>query len=172
MSQIDYATASLSVTINVDPATPTITSPAPAAITYGTALSSIQLNATASVPGTLTYSPANGAISNAGTQTVKVVVHSDGFEKLRASGSEFNAARQPCSALHHSVVLRRKSVPVKSCDAYSNGWIQLRCSHWKRDVHGRNRPTGNGHAERRNRDAYEFITACRVPRNYGTLLRR
>src|SRR5205814_7116114 len=38
----------------------------PADIVYGTALSAAQLNATASVPGTLTYSPASGAFLNAG----------------------------------------------------------------------------------------------------------
>ena len=44
----------------------------PAAITYGTALSATQLNATASVPGTFVYSPAAGAVPNAGTQTLNV----------------------------------------------------------------------------------------------------
>jgi hypothetical protein len=42
--------------------TPTITWNTPASITYGTALSSTQLNATASVPGTFAYSPAAGSI--------------------------------------------------------------------------------------------------------------
>ncbi len=45
---------------------PTLTWPAPAAITYGTALSSTQLNATASVPGVFVYTPAAGTILNAG----------------------------------------------------------------------------------------------------------
>ncbi len=49
---------------------PTITWVAPAAITYGTALSSTQLNATANYPGTFTYSPAAGIIPSAGTQTL------------------------------------------------------------------------------------------------------
>ena len=40
----------------------------PAGITYGTALST-QLNATASVPGTLVYTPAAGSIPAAGTDT-------------------------------------------------------------------------------------------------------
>ncbi|MDB5320798.1 MAG: hypothetical protein JWN40_2429 [Phycisphaerales bacterium] len=47
-------------------ATPTITWPAPADIVYGTALSSTQLNATANVPGTFTYSPAAGTILTGG----------------------------------------------------------------------------------------------------------
>src|ERR1041385_6505186 len=52
--------------------TPTITWATPAAITYGTALSSTQLNATASVPGTFTYTPAAATVPTAGTQTLSV----------------------------------------------------------------------------------------------------
>jgi PKD repeat protein len=59
-------------TINVQKATPTITWSNPADITYGTALSSAQLNAVASVPGTYTYTPAAGTVLNAGTQTLHV----------------------------------------------------------------------------------------------------
>jgi hypothetical protein len=50
--------------------TPTITWPAPAAIIYGTALGSAQLDATANYPGTFTYSPSAGTILDAGTQTL------------------------------------------------------------------------------------------------------
>ncbi len=56
----------------VSKVTPVITWANPAAITYGTALSGTQLNATASVPGTFAYSPAAGAVLNAGTQTLNV----------------------------------------------------------------------------------------------------
>src|SRR5438270_1966755 len=52
--------------------TPTITWAAPAAITYGTALSSTQLNATASVPGAFVYAPTAGTVLNAGTQPLSV----------------------------------------------------------------------------------------------------
>jgi hypothetical protein len=44
----------------------------PAAITYGTALTSTQLNATATIPGTFAYSPAAGAILGAGSRTLSV----------------------------------------------------------------------------------------------------
>ena len=47
-------------------ATPTITWATPADITYGTALSATQLNATASVPGTFVYTPVAGTVLNAG----------------------------------------------------------------------------------------------------------
>ncbi len=53
--------------------TPTISWSTPSAIAYGTALSSTQLNATANVPGTFTYTPAAGATLKAGPQTLSVL---------------------------------------------------------------------------------------------------
>jgi MBG domain len=52
--------------------TPTITWNNPASITYGTALSSTQLNATANVPGSFVYLPAAGYKLNAGQQSISV----------------------------------------------------------------------------------------------------
>ena len=63
---VDYTTATATVSININQATPTITWATPAAITYGTALSTTQLNATGSVSGTTTYSPASGTVLSAG----------------------------------------------------------------------------------------------------------
>jgi hypothetical protein len=51
----------------ITPATPKITWSNPADITYGTALSSAQLDATASVPGTFAYTPVAGTILGAGS---------------------------------------------------------------------------------------------------------
>lgn len=68
----DYTTATGNVTLAVGKATPTVTWTAPTAITYGTALSATQLDATASVPGTFVYSPAAGQIPVAGSQTLSV----------------------------------------------------------------------------------------------------
>ena len=47
-------------------ATPVITWTAPASIVYGTPLGATQLNATTSVPGTFTYTPAIGTVLGAG----------------------------------------------------------------------------------------------------------
>jgi hypothetical protein len=58
----DYTTATETVSLTVNQATPTITWATPAAITYGTALSATQLNATASVAGSFIYSPAAGTV--------------------------------------------------------------------------------------------------------------
>lgn len=54
------------------PVTPTITWPAPAAITYGTALSSTQLNATANFAGSFAYTPAAGTVLSAGSHSLSV----------------------------------------------------------------------------------------------------
>ena len=68
----DYATATVSVVLQVNQAASIITWTAPAAIAYGTALSGTQLDATASVPGKFVYSPAAGKVLTAGTQTLSV----------------------------------------------------------------------------------------------------
>ncbi len=68
----NYTTVTKTVQLTVNKATPVVTWAAPAPITYGTALSATQLNATASVPGSFAYTPAAGAILNAGTQTLSV----------------------------------------------------------------------------------------------------
>jgi hypothetical protein len=66
----DYTTATSSVTLTVNKVTPAITWPAPKAITYGTALSGTQLNATSTVAGTFAYSPAAGTVLSAGQHTL------------------------------------------------------------------------------------------------------
>ncbi len=62
----DYTTATATVSINVLQATPTITWANPADVVYGTTLGAAQLDATASVPGTFTYSPPMGTVLSAG----------------------------------------------------------------------------------------------------------
>jgi Flp pilus assembly CpaE family ATPase len=60
------------VQLTVTKAMPVITWLAPAPISYGTVLSSSQLNATASVQGTFVYTPAAGEILAAGTHALSV----------------------------------------------------------------------------------------------------
>jgi len=74
---VDYQTATAAVTLTVNQATPAISWPTPASITYGTALSGTQLDATASfngatVAGAFVYSPVAGTILGAGSQTLSV----------------------------------------------------------------------------------------------------
>jgi hypothetical protein len=66
----NYTGATASVTMTVTKAAPAIAWPTPANIVYGTALGAGQLNATADVAGTFTYTPAAGAVLNAGPQTL------------------------------------------------------------------------------------------------------
>jgi hypothetical protein len=68
----DYTTATASTTITVTQATPAITWADPTSIIYGTPLGAAQLDATANIPGTFTYSPAAGAILGAGSRTLSV----------------------------------------------------------------------------------------------------
>ncbi|PAW88952.1 MAG: hypothetical protein B9S26_10245, partial [Opitutia bacterium Tous-C4FEB] len=65
-----FNTTTTTVNVTVAKATPTITWATPSAITFGTALSATQLNATGSVAGTIAYSPASGTTPSAGTQTL------------------------------------------------------------------------------------------------------
>jgi pilus assembly protein CpaE len=67
-----YRTAGAAVSLVVNKATPIVTWPAPAAISYGTELSAAQLNATALVPGTLIYTPGLDEVLPAGTHTLLV----------------------------------------------------------------------------------------------------
>jgi hypothetical protein len=69
----DYENSADTITITVDKATPTVTWPTPAAISYGTPLSAAQLDATASVPGAFNYSPALGTVPAGGTQTLSAI---------------------------------------------------------------------------------------------------
>jgi len=62
----DYVVTHLTVQINVLKANPVITWSNPADIVYGTALSSVQLDATSTIPGVWVYSPASGTILPAG----------------------------------------------------------------------------------------------------------
>ena len=69
---VDYATATSSVPITVNAATPVINWPTPSAITYGTTLSATQLDATSTIPGTFVYSPAAGTVLAVGSQILSV----------------------------------------------------------------------------------------------------
>jgi large repetitive protein len=66
-------TGSATGTLTIAKATPVITWATPAAVTVGTTLSTTQLNATSSVPGSFVYTPASGTVLNTiGTQAVSV----------------------------------------------------------------------------------------------------
>jgi hypothetical protein len=68
----DYGTAAASVTLVVKQAVPVLVWPTPVAIVYGTPLSSTQLDATANVPGTFSYSQSPGTVFGAGPHNLSV----------------------------------------------------------------------------------------------------
>jgi hypothetical protein len=85
---VNYEPVTTTVTIQVKPLRkkPTILWFNPNAITNPTPLSAIQLNARPSVPGSLTYSPAEGTVLEPGTYvlTVKLVPTDPNFEELES----------------------------------------------------------------------------------------
>ena len=88
-SNYNTQTATNSVTVTTPPkTTPTMTWATPGPITYGTPLSATQLDATASVAGTFSYSPAMGTILTAGIQALTVsFTPADTTDYNTASGS-------------------------------------------------------------------------------------
>ena len=70
----DFTSATATVSLTVNPpqgrSTPSVSWSTPAAITYGAGLSGTQLNATANVAGSFSYSPAAGTVLTAGSHTL------------------------------------------------------------------------------------------------------
>ena len=69
----NYAAAQATVALEIAKATPAVEWAAPQPIQFETALSATQLCATASVPGTLEYSPERGAVLAVGLHTLSVI---------------------------------------------------------------------------------------------------
>ena len=88
--------------------TPTITWPAPAAITFGSALSSIQLDATASVPGSFSYSPAAGTVLQAGAnQTLSVTFTPTDTTDYAATTASTTIAVNPAATTPANLVITK-----------------------------------------------------------------
>ena len=66
---------------------PALTWKKPSSIIYGTALSSVQLNATANVPGSKVYSPPAGTVLPAGTHILSLVFSAAGYSSVTANVS-------------------------------------------------------------------------------------
>jgi RHS repeat-associated protein len=72
LAATSYTFAYVNGTLTINMATPTITWATPAAIPYGTPLSSTQLNASMNTAGTCYYTPDTGIVLEVGTQTLAV----------------------------------------------------------------------------------------------------
>lgn len=70
----NYAAPSISGSLTINQVTPVITWASPTAITFGTALSATQLDATANILGMFTYTPGAGTILNAGSDLTLSVI--------------------------------------------------------------------------------------------------
>jgi hypothetical protein len=68
-----YSAVTATVQLTVTKANPVITWPAPPAIQQGTAISAIQLNAVANVPGTFSYNPSAGTVPAVGTEALTAI---------------------------------------------------------------------------------------------------
>ena len=66
----NYSAATATVQLTVNKAAPTINWPTPLPISYGTALTAAQLDATSSVPGSFAYTPSLATVLPAGAQTL------------------------------------------------------------------------------------------------------
>jgi hypothetical protein len=85
---VNYASATANVSLAVAKAVPVITWANPAGITYGTALSGTQLNATANVNGSFVYTVPAAAALGAGTHELSVTfTPADGANYTAASRS-------------------------------------------------------------------------------------
>ena len=86
----NYTISYVAGSVTVGKATPTITWATPAAISYGTALSATQLNASSATAGSFVYTPASGAVLAAGTQTLSVTLNP-------TDSTDYNPATQTVS---------------------------------------------------------------------------
>ncbi|HWY31108.1 MAG TPA: MBG domain-containing protein, partial [Candidatus Acidoferrum sp.] len=71
--ETNYTVDLINGLFSVQPTTPTLNWINPASITYGTALGSAQLNATANIPGSYVYFPATGSVLFPGAQPLTVI---------------------------------------------------------------------------------------------------
>ncbi len=76
-------------------ATPVITWSSPAPITYGTALTAVELDAAANVPGTFAYAPPNGAVLNAGVNALTAVFTPTNVEQYNDTTASITLAVLP-----------------------------------------------------------------------------
>lgn len=85
---LNYTTVRAVVSVTITEKLPTIiTWPTPSAISYGTALSIVQLNATASVPGTFVYTPSAGHVLAPGRYTLSASFTPTDTEKYATAQS-------------------------------------------------------------------------------------
>ena len=98
----NYTTATATVTITVSQGDADDHLADAGGITYGTALSATQLNATGRVPGTFVYTPASGTVLNAGRADAVGDLHADRCGELHDRDGDRD---------DHGVARRRRRSP-------------------------------------------------------------
>ena len=120
---VDYTAATATITLAVQPITPAIAWPLPFPIVSGTPLGTAQLNATASVPGSFSYSPAAGTAPAVGTQSLTTTfTPTDAVDYTTATASvtlRVVATAGPSSMIQHVVVIMQEN---RSFDNLFNGF--------------------------------------------------
>ena len=112
-----YSSATATVQLTVNQATPTITWAPLAAITQGTALGAAQLDATANVPGAFVYNPAAGNVPAAGTlQLTAAFTPTDTTDYTSATAKNSLVVSSPSSGPLHA--------PASICTTRSSGASQ------------------------------------------------
>ena len=76
--QTNYTVSLINGTLTITMAVPVLAWTNPAPVTYGAPLTTNQLKATTSVPGSFAYSPTDGSVLNTGTNTLSVILHAGG----------------------------------------------------------------------------------------------
>ena len=100
-------------------ATPQVTWATPAAITYGTALShAAQLNATADVAGSFTYTPGAGAVPHAGTRALSVNFVPSDYQNYEVTSATVDLEVAKAQPIGHD---RRRHLHLQRTAARRNG---------------------------------------------------
>ena len=89
LSAANYSFSYVAGTLTVTAAPTTLAWATPAAITYGAAISATQLNATATVAGTLAYLPVAGTVLSPGLHTLSVTF-TPNLDILELYANKFN----------------------------------------------------------------------------------
>jgi hypothetical protein len=112
-----------STSVTVNKATPIVSWPSPASITYGIALTSTQLDATSTVPGTFAYTPPAGTVLSPGANQVLSVVFTPtdttDYATATASVSITVNSPQPISLTGSSFYLERDTTDPTLLDFWT-----------------------------------------------------
>ena len=138
-----YKSTTATVTLNVAKATPIVSWATPSTVTLGTLLSNAQLNATANVPGTFTYSPAAGTLLSAGANTLTATfAPTDSTDYAPATTSlplVVNAAQAVAATTTNLV--QDPGFELQTSNTLSSPWSATGTS-----PHGVDRNIGNAHS--------------------------